>query len=649
MAPASPPPTVGAISKPWRLEAACVALALVMGFAAVVPKWRALFVLAALLLGVVVLLAWRRDGLMTRRVLVVAVLMRLAVVWMPPTLSDDAWRYAWDGLVQTRGIGPYSFRPGDAALADVRATSAGGALFERMNSPAYYSVYPPLSQLVFTAAASVGRGPLATVYLIKLALAAAEIGGLLLLARMVSPRSLVLYAWHPLAVIESAGQAHGEALLVGLLLACVWLARASLRQATARRAAGPALAGIALGAAVMVKLYPLVLLPFLWQRLGRWSVVAAVAVMAALALPYASAANLAHVRESLGLYVGLFDFNALPYQLLRGIANAVEPSGRDMGKLVIGKALGVAFLLGVAVLTWRGRRWPLDRVFAATLGLYLACSTTVHPWYLLGLLALPATLGGGSQRPRWHWLWLGLMTMGTYLRYVPSQPLGGEGAYLCFVYAGWTGWLLLLTGGPLLQAVLRQRGRSKARRVAARLPPGATSVLDLGAGEGYVGEAIQRRAGVRVTLADVIPLRRVRLPAVRYDGRRLPFAAGAFDAVVLYFVLHHSDRPRRVLAEALRVCRARGGRVIVVESVYRRPWERALLDRLDRLANRLRGGSHMAGQEPHLHFRRAGQWAAIAASLGGRVVAREEHGRPPHRQATLVIEPPADTEPPAAG
>ena len=634
--PRADPPTAA----PPFAGAACAALSLTMALAAAAggPAWRALFVAASLAQGAVVLVAWRRGQITARRVLAIAVLLRLAVLWLPPSLSDDAWRYVWDGLVQTHGVGPFAYRPDDAALAFLRGGGLDAQLYARLNSAAYFSVYPPLSQAIFLLAAAavrLGASPLVGVYAVKAVFAAAEVGGLILLSRMVSPRSLLLYAWHPLVVIESAGQPHGESLMAALLLACVWLAR---QPPTTRRRT---LAGAALGGAVMVKLYPIVLLPLLWRRLGAAAMVGAGVVLIALALPYGSLDAAAHVRASLALYVGLFEFNALPYFLLRDVANWLDGSPRDLGKLYVGKALQLLFLAALPLVFWldRKRRWPLDRAFAVVLGLYLVCSTTVHPWYLLGVLAMPATLGGDGEesRPQWHWLWFALLTSGTYLRYAAAG--WSEAAYLGFVYLAWGGWLALLLWQILpsaLQAILRHRGRSKARRAARHLPAGGR-LLDLGAGEGYVGRALAEALGAEVILADVAALRRVGLAAVRYDGRRLPFAAASFDGVVLYFVLHHARRPRLVLGEALRVCKA-GGRVVVVESVYRRPWERRLLDVLDRGANRLRGGGQMAAQEPFLHFRRAAAWRRLAESLGGRVVALEEHGRPPHRQATLVVE-----------
>ena len=130
-------------------------------------------------------------------------------------------------------------------------------------------------------------------------------------------------------------------------------------------------------------------------------------------------------------------------------------------------------------------------------------------------------------------------------------------------------------------------------------------------------------------------MNRTPLPHHLYDGRRLPFEAGTFDAVVLYFVLHHAEEAPQVLREALRVA---PGRVVVVESVYEKAWDLRLLTVLDRLANRLRSGGKMRGQEEHLHFRTRAAWRNLFAEAGAEILAEQRRGRLVHRQALFVLQ-----------
>lgn len=560
---------------------------------------------------------WRLGDVSMRQVLLVAVAFRILLVWLPPSLSDDAYRYVWDGLVQVEGVNPYQYTPDDAALDAFHQEP----VYERLNSTGYYTVYPPVSQGVFAfGALFYGRGWLVSYYVIKIVLVLFELAALLVLARMVEARSLMLYAWNPLVLLETAGQAHTESALLLFLVLTVYFAQ--------KKRVGWASAMLA--CAGWVKLYPFVLFPFLWRRF-RWRAVwPGALVLAVLAAPYAAPYVAAHVKASLDLYARLFEFNAGLYYSVKHLFFLI--TGDDWSKQ-IGPAFRTFFLMGLPVLYVLDARykWPLARAFLVALGFFLFMATTVHPWYLLSLLMLAALL----TRPAWHWYWLGLLSTGTYLLYV-------GGPYWEFVMVGWGGWVVLAAWKHLpglFQGMQRRRARRKSRFIRPYLPrlKKPLAVLDLGAGEGYVGAAMQQALGARVTLADVVAMNRTTLPHVIYDGRRLPFDEVAFDVTVLYFVLHHAQDQRQVLREALRVS---GDRVLVVESVYDGTWDRRLLTFLDKLANRVRSGGLMRAQEEHLHFRTRAAWRALFKEEGVAILAEQRRGRWMHKQALFVLTPP---------
>jgi SAM-dependent methyltransferase len=109
---------------------------------------------------------------------------------------------------------------------------------------------------------------------------------------------------------------------------------------------------------------------------------------------------------------------------------------------------------------------------------------------------------------------------------------------------------------------------------------------------------------------DVGAFRKARVPYVVYDGRRLPFADGSFDMVVVLLTLHHCAEPERVMDEAIRVAR---GRVLVTESVYRNALDLWWLRRLDHRLNGWRHGGAMPGP---FRFRRAEEWAEVLRRPG---------------------------------
>ncbi len=569
------------------------------------------FVAAAVGAGMLTALIWHRADVSMPIVIAAAILFRLAVFWLPPVLSDDAYRYVWDGVVQAEGYNPYLYVPADAELAPLHDEP----IFDDLNSEAYYSVYPPASQLIFRVGAFFyGYGWVASYFVIKAILALMELAAVLVLARLLRPEALLLYAWNPIVVIGGAAQPHGEAALV-LFLSLTLLALRNKRGGWA---------SVWIACAGWVKLYPFLLLPFLWRRYGWRSFAAGITAAAVLAAPYAHPDVLSNVRESLDLYVRYFEFNAGPYYTVKELFRIA--TGADWSKQ-IGPAFRVLFVLLVPHLylaDWK-LTWPTRRAFAVTVGAFFLLSTTIHPWYLLGILVLVAP----ARRPSWHWYWLSVCSIGTYLLYA-------GGPYWMWVVIGWSGWTVLAAARyrrRLFDPIVRLRAAEKAALLSPFLQKG-WSVLDVGAGEGYVGRLMGTQLDAAVQLVDVVDMNRTDLPHSVYGGRRLPFSRDEFDAVILVFVLHHAADAERVLQEAVRVARRR---VVILESTYVRDWERPLLRWLDRLANTIRSGGRTDHQAGHLHLRTHREWLTTFDRLDLEVVDEMDLGGFIHHQSLFVL------------
>ena len=562
-----------------------------------------------------------------------ALLLRLVLFPSLPDLSDDLYRYVWDGWLTASGVNPYLHAPSDPALVGFQ----GSPLFEAMNSPDYHSVYPPLSQLVFLlgGATYAAIGWPGAAYAVKGGFFVLELIGivflLLALRRLGRPlRSLALYAWNPLVLVAVAGGGHTEGgLIAGLGLLAFGVAGGGRRRAWI----GLVVAGASKG-------IPLVLAPLLFRRqwreagLSRTVVDAlpAVLVGCALLLPFLRPGVAAAVSGSADLYVRLFEFNAGLYFLLKEASFRL--TGEDFGK-VIGPALRWSFLAAAAVISLRCPIRDAESWFRAALlivGLYLVMATTVHPWYLLwGLAFVPFTkvLRGG-----WLWAsWAAFLTWFTYVG-VPHMALtavfwGGVGFFLVLEFD-----LLRRVDSALRDHLLRVAGRRKAAQIDPFIGEG--TILDLGAAEGHVAIHLQH-PGRRIFLMDVGSWFVAPLPGVVYDGATLPLADRSLDTVILSLVLHHADDPDRVIREALRVCRTR---VVVTESTYRWKWERHLLEKVDRFANRTRGMDSGARSAPQpITFRRVEEWEASFLRAGGRVVRSSRLNRVGHRHHLFVVEP----------
>ena len=550
-------------------------------------------------------------------ILLVGIGLRIYFLPLEPTLSDDAYRYIWDGAVTAEGLNPYKYKPSDSELLKFQDDEIYGVL----NSADYYTVYPPVSQLYFAIGGQFYSGDwLSSYYAIKIALVITEILALLLLAKMTSPLLLLLYAWHPLVIMETAGQAHTESAMLLFLLLTVWAVRQNRG----------GLASVMLAIAGWIKLYPFVLFPLLWRRFKWKGLVPGGLVAIGLLIPFYYPDFFTNIKSSLDLYVRFFEFNAGVYYGIKQIF--LLWTGDDWSK-TLGPFFRMLFLLGLPIVYvldyWQ--KWKIEKSFLVIIGLFLIASTTIHPWYFLGILLLLSL----SERVPWHWFWVASFSIGTYLLYV-------DGPYWEIVIASWAGWatlgLIYHRHNPshFLQEIQRVRANAKASHLTKMLPPKACGlkVLDLGAGEGYVGEAIAEKWEADVKLADVCDMNRTSMPHVLYDGEKLPFQSKTFDVTVLYFVLHHCENPEEVLNEALRVTE---GQVIIVESVYEQYWDLKLLTFLDILANRLRSGGLMNAQEEFLSFKKVPEWRSIIKGLGGHIISEHRRGKWIHKQHTFVV------------
>ena len=167
-------------------------------------------------------------------------------------------------------------------------------------------------------------------------------------------------------------------------------------------------------------------------------------------------------------------------------------------------------------------------------------------------------------------------------------------------------------GGKVLSIGLKNR----SAKIFLQIEPFITresSVLDLGCGDGKVGELIAARKNNKVVLADVVNYNKTELPFHIYDGNKLNFADTSFDHVLLLTVLHHTDNPVQVMKEALRVA---GKSVIVIESTYFNGFHKQLNKLFDWFYNKVLNNPEI---NVPFNFLTPGAWPILFEELGGRV------------------------------
>lgn len=374
------------------------------------------------------------GGSTTALVWAFGILFRLVFLPLAPELSDDVYRYLWDGHLQLQGVNPYAHAPADPALEDLRT-----AWHDRINHPEVPTIYPPVAQLAFLAIALIGGGVLqAKLLWITLDLLTAWI--LVRVARATgrdAPLTLILYLWCPLLVVETAWSAHLEPL--GLLAMVLVLA---LR----RRAGG---AGLAHAAAALVKIAPAAVVPPLLRRHGSRFAAGFLVAVVALHLLYARAG--AALWEGLFTFVRDWRFMVGPFSLLE-----LALPGRWPPRIAAATIVG-------AVTAWATvRRFEPERAFLWILGAGLLLSPTVHPWYVLWILPFAALRRSGPWLFLCGLVFLGYAGLGTYRETgVWPQPL----------------WLrLVVWGPPLLWLGLRAAGRLRAAPARKQAGPPESEV-----------------------------------------------------------------------------------------------------------------------------------------------------------------------------
>jgi hypothetical protein len=397
------------------------------------PSQIAVWIAAGIAWLVAVSLARRGSGDL-RVVIAGAIALRMVAFSGPVGLSDDIYRYVWEGEVVLEGASPYAFAP--ASNQDPRVVALAERhpeLLSRVNHPDVSAAYPPLSQAVGTAAASVVRAfdlrpEIAGVRILRAFHGLCDLLVLwplvTLLRRAGKPAVLaVVWAWSPLATLEFAGSGHLDSPAILLLLtALAWLPPAVLSGPGRGQSHRSGLATLAWSAAILAKYLPLVALPWFLRGRGgaRRVVLAAVLVTLGFAPFWFLAGGGSGIFTGLSQYAERWASTSLVHRWIEDGFDVWFPRDetwtdpRRFSRLVAGLAF-----LGYAWTVARRVRDPVTgcgRLLAA----WLLLSPTLHPWYLAWVLPF---LAFGSSAA---WFWLLLVAP---VLYVPLPRWLSEGVW----------------------------------------------------------------------------------------------------------------------------------------------------------------------------------------------------------------------------
>lgn len=328
-----------------------------------------------------------------------AIAFRLIFSVAIPNLSQDFYRFIWDGRMLLQGLNPYLYTPesfislGQFPVAQSQELIAGmGTL-----NASHFTNYPPINQLCFAIAALFsGHNILGSVVVLRVLIIAADIGtlyfGVKLLKRLKIPVSNIFwFILNPFIIIELTGNLHFEGVMVFFLVWSLYV----LHQNKWKYAA------VLFAFSISVKLIPLLLLPLFFKRfntngvfttysfkklIGFYAIVGGVTLL--LFAPFFSFEFISNYSKTVGLWFSNFEFNASIYYLLREIGfwysgyNQIAVIGKLLPILVI------IYVLYLAVFTQQKSYITFIKTMLFAFTAYLLLSTTIHPWYLTTLLFL---------------------------------------------------------------------------------------------------------------------------------------------------------------------------------------------------------------------------------------------------------------------
>ncbi|MGD8317014.1 MAG: glycosyltransferase 87 family protein [Myxococcales bacterium] len=320
------------------------------------------------------LLAWAagagegRDR--QRTALIASSILGIALVFAPPVMSDDLYRYLWEGRLWLHGLNPYRLAPDDPALTSLR-----NELWAPINNKSLASIYPPLSQLLFVVAALLGG----KVWTVKLLALAAHVLSAWTVSRLADrPNAALALGLNPLLLSEAALNGHFDVLTGLALLIGVW--------ALARLRIAPAATAVC--AAVGLKVVGLVFLPFFTRRPKALAAVSTVSALFVLPLVWWRTPS--DAASGPGQFASRWRGNESVFAGVRWLADQLVPE--DWAALVARAAV----LAALATLWWvlLRRRSPPVKSGRVLIWAVLLLSPQVHPWYLGWLIPLELFAGG---------------------------------------------------------------------------------------------------------------------------------------------------------------------------------------------------------------------------------------------------------------
>ncbi|MFC2123530.1 glycosyltransferase 87 family protein [Bacteroidota bacterium] len=315
------------------------------------------------------------------------ILARLSLLLLVPNLSDDIFRFIWDGHLVASGLNPFSQLPSYWLNIPDTPSGINNELLLKFGAKDTYSCYPPINQFIFWISIIIpGNRIFWNILIMRLFILTAEFGNFWIIPRLLKKYKLpvsmgLIWYLNPLVILELTGNLHFEAIMVFFLLLSLyyfdktkWI-----------------LSAIFMGLAVSIKLIPLIFLPLFFKRIGIKNTflysLLTITILLVQFIPFVGSDPIYGFFSSLSLYFHKLEFNASVYYLLREVGYWVTDNNIIQA---LGPFLAIVALTGIIIYSKKEDAKQNNLATSAlwVLMIYVSLSTTLHPWYITSMLVL---------------------------------------------------------------------------------------------------------------------------------------------------------------------------------------------------------------------------------------------------------------------
>lgn len=294
-------------------------------------------------------------------VILFSVLFRITLLFSEPSLSDDIYRYLWDGKLLNHGVNPYRYAPGAEVQEIIVLRNSD---FSLINHKGLGTPYGPVTLVIFALAERISP----TVLSMKIPFILFDMGVIYLLfltlKRNKSPSlNILTYAWNPLVIVEIAGSGHNDPLAIFFLWASIYFWHNKKNT----------LSALTVTLSVFSKYFSLIFLPLFLKEIRGKLVIVLLAAAVAIYGPFYS--SLENHFLSIITAGSSWRFNDSVFSALVYVTRS----------LTISKILIISIF--VAVSGWIiSKDWDIIKSSFFLIGTALLLTTTLHPWYLLWII-----------------------------------------------------------------------------------------------------------------------------------------------------------------------------------------------------------------------------------------------------------------------